>query len=143
MAWLDVKGRDIGGGAIGAPFQSNPTFGAVSFLDGPFQVGGAGNAAGLSQPRGSPVRRAAGRLELGALAVAADHRRAGGGRVLLPAAALMLIADNRLTPELERDLESLVADDAPLAWWRRQVELGALGIIAVHVEGERVASVLW
>ncbi len=55
----------------------------------------------------------------------------------------MLIADNRLTPALERDLESLVEDDAPLAWWRRQVELGALGVIAVHVEGERVASVLW
>src|SRR6266851_6184891 len=55
MAWLDVKGRDIGGGAIGAPFQSNPTFGAVSFLDGPFQVGGAGNTSVTPESVSAPT----------------------------------------------------------------------------------------
>ncbi len=53
------------------------------------------------------------------------------------------MADNRITPELERHLALLIEDDAPLAWWRRQVELGAMAVIAIHVEGERVASVLW
>ena len=55
----------------------------------------------------------------------------------------MLTTDNRLSAELERDLAMLEADDAPLAWWRQQVALGALSVIAVHVAGEHVGSVLW
>ena len=55
----------------------------------------------------------------------------------------MLVSDNRMTPDLERELELLDYGDAPLTWWRSQVLTGALGVIAVYVEGERVASVLW
>lgn len=55
----------------------------------------------------------------------------------------MLVSDNRISPALLEHLALLDADDAPVAWWRRQVELGGLGVIAVIVAGERVASVLW
>lgn len=56
---------------------------------------------------------------------------------------MILAADNRVTPALLEHLALLEAEDAPVAWWRRQVELGALAVIAVYVAGERVGSVLW
>lgn len=56
---------------------------------------------------------------------------------------MMLVADNRISDALLLHLEQLAEPDAPLAWWRRQVEQGAFGVIAVLVDGARVASVLW
>jgi len=55
----------------------------------------------------------------------------------------MLAADNTLSAALDAHLALLVAEDAPLDWWRQMVRSGALAVIAVYAEGERVASVLW
>ncbi len=93
MAWLDIKGRDINDAPGGSAAQQvSNTFGAITFADGPFQVGGAGNLAyqpeSISAPTTPQGYRSPADLSYGLLGASS----AGSSSWLLIIAGLGLVA---------------------------------------------------